>query len=221
MPDISDIHIVRSHRKTISLHVRPDGTIEVKAPYLMPKFFITKFIQNNSDWIEKRSKMVQQKMDLEKTYTHGEKFLFLGEEYSLEIGNHSEIAIKENKILYPKALEFRIKKEIENWYIRQAKSVISEETKRYALEMNTTFQNITFSDTKSQWGRCTYDNRLQFSWRLIMTPLLVLRYVVIHELAHTFERNHSYLFWSKVRSVNPSYKQQIKWLKENGNTLVS
>jgi predicted metal-dependent hydrolase len=54
-----------------------------------------------------------------------------------------------------------------------------------------------------------------------MTPLLVLRYVVIHELAHTLEKNHSYVFWSKVKRVNPSYKQQIKWLKEHGNTLVS
>ena len=132
----------------------------------------------------------------------------------------SRIEIAEGKLFYPQAIKFRIKKEIEQWYIAQAKEIITREVKRYAKEMNTTYTDLTFSDTKSQWGRCTHDNRLQFSWRLVMTPLLVLRYVVVHELAHTFEKNHSYLFWSKVRSVNPSYKQQIKWLKENGNTLV-
>jgi predicted metal-dependent hydrolase len=221
MTNNSKIHIVRSHRKTIALHVHIDGTIEVKAPYLMPKFFINRFIESNKEWIEKRTKKVQQAQSLQKAYTDGEKFLYLGDEYTLQIGDYPKIEVNSTKILFPKALVFRIKKEIENWYISQAKEIIEQETKRYAQDMQTSFTSITYSDTKSQWGRCTYDNRLQFSWRLIMTPLLVLRYVVIHELAHTIEKNHSFLFWSKVKSVNPSYKQQIKWLKEHGDTLVS
>lgn len=53
-----------------------------------------------------------------------------------------------------------------------------------------------------------------------MAPLLIVRYVVIHEFVHTIEKNHSANFWSKVRIANPSYKQQIKWLKENGHGLV-
>jgi predicted metal-dependent hydrolase len=221
MRETSTIHIVRSHRKTIALHVRMDGTIEVKAPYLMPKFFINKFIESNREWIEKRTKTVEKAKSLQKTYADGEKFLYLGEEYTLQIGDYTKVAVHNKNLLFPKALVFRIKKEIENWYISQAKEIIEQETKRYAQDMQTSFTSITYSDTKSQWGRCTYDNRLQFSWRLIMTPLLVLRYVVIHELAHTLEKNHSYVFWSKVKRVNPSYKQQIKWLKEHGNTLVS
>lgn len=221
MSDTPEITIIRSHRKTIALHVLPDGTVEIKAPFLMPKFFINRFIEKNKEWIDKRTKHIQQKLALQKTYNEGEKFLYLGEEYILKIGNYTSIGAKNGEFLFPQALLFRIKKEIESWYITQAKEIITTETKRYALEMKTSFTSLTFSDTKSQWGRCTHDNRLQFSWRLVMTPLLVLRYVVVHELAHTFEKNHSYLFWSKVRSVNPSYKQQIKWLKEHGNTLVS
>jgi predicted metal-dependent hydrolase len=53
-----------------------------------------------------------------------------------------------------------------------------------------------------------------------MAPLLVVRYVVIHELAHTKEKNHGHAFWNNVRAVNPSYKEQIKWLKTHGNKLV-
>ncbi len=74
--------------------------------------------------------------------------------------------------------------------------------------------------TKSQWGSCTHDNKLQFSWRLIMTPITVLNYVVIHELAHTTQKNHSRAFWDVVRRHCPSYNRQRKWLKEHGNSLV-
>jgi len=216
---VKDIKITHSHRKTIGLHVLSDGTVEVKAPFLMPKFFINRFIDANREWIEKRTKLIQKKKTLKKTYTHGETFLYLGNEHTLHTGDFLNIQIQDDKLFFPKALQFRAKKEIENWYIRQAKEVITSEVKRHATEMNTSYKSITFSDTKSQWGRCTHDNRLQFSWRLVMTPLLVLRYVVVHELAHTLEKNHSFLFWSKVRAVNPSYKQQIKWLKEHGILL--
>lgn len=215
-----NIKIIRSRRRSLSLHVLSDGSLEIKAPWFIPRPFINDFIEKHSEWIEKRKKIVQKKQALKKSYSHGESYLYLGKEYILDIGNYSEITIEDNKLLFPIGLKFRAKKELENWYIRQARELITAAVDRYAKEMETEYTHITFSDTKSQWGRCTSDNRLQFSWRLIMTPLLVLNYVVIHELAHTKYKNHGIRFWNTVRAVMPSYKQQIKWLKENGNTLV-
>lgn len=217
---MDDIKIVRAHRKTLALQVLSDGTIEVKAPFLIPGFMIRQFVKKNHDWIEQKKSLLAKKKGMEKTYQDGEAFLFLGNTYRFSTGNYSSIEIKDDKLLFPMALLFRAKKEIENWYIAQAKAIITKQTIVFAKEMKTDFVNITFSDTKSQWGRCTYDNRLQFSWRLVMTPLLVLNYVVVHELAHTMEKNHSITFWRIVRSVMPSYRQQVKWLKTNGNTLV-
>jgi predicted metal-dependent hydrolase len=147
------------------------------------------------------------------------EYLFLGKTLTLKPGNYTSIAVKGDWLLFPQAALFRKDKELTSWYITQARALITRQTERYAKEMKTDFKEITFSDTRSQWGRCTYDNRLQFSWRLIMAPLLVLNYVVIHELAHTFEKNHTQMFWMKVRNFNPSYRQQIKWLKEYGTTL--
>lgn len=220
MPETFPITITRSRRSTISLSVSSTGVVEIRAPYLMPKFFINQFIEKNSSWIEKRMVIVQKQKKLQKSHTHGEKYLYLGKEYTLDIGNYTAITIVGETLQYPKALEFRIEKEIENWYIKQAREIISKQTHLFAQEMHTSFLSLTFSDTKSQWGRCSHDNRLQFSWRLVMTPFLVINYVVIHELAHTIEKNHSIAFWRIVRSVMPSYRQQIKWLKLNGNTLV-
>lgn len=219
MVDLDKVKITRSRRRSMVMHVLPDGTIEVKAPNLMPKFLINGFIKKNSEWIEKKLKVLPKRIGGRK-YVEGEKFLFLGKEYSLKFGVYTQIKIHEDNLLLPIGLKFRAKNEIENWYIKQAKEVIKAQTLHYAQEMNTSFKSIAFSDTKSKWGSCTHDNRLQFNWRLIMAPLLVLRYVVIHELAHTKEKNHSHSFWARVRANNPSFKEQIKWLKLHGDRLA-
>lgn len=219
MIDVSDIKIVRSSRRTMALHLLPDGTIEVRAPSLMPKFFINDFIKKNSDWIEKRMGKVQKNKKKNREYITGEKFLYLGQEYELTLGNYVRIETRGEKLLFPLGLKFRAKKELENWYKKKASDFIASQTEHYVKEMNTSYTSLHFSDTSSKWGSCTHDNRLQFNWRLIMAPLLVVRYVIIHELAHTLEKNHSHKFWGRVSAFNPSYKQQIKWLKMHGDEL--
>ncbi len=220
MIDLPNFKLTRSNRSSISISILSDGGISVKAPYLIPRMLIDQFVKGKSDWIENRQKFILENKKKPKEFENGEKFLFLGKDYSLELGSsNTQIEIKDSKLLFPLALVKHGQQMMEKWYIRQAKKNIQSMVDDYAVKMNTSYNGITFSDTKSQWGRCTHDNRLQFSWRLVMAPLLVIRYVVIHELAHTKEKNHSAKFWSIVRMANPSYKMQIKWLKENGRGL--
>lgn len=185
----------------------------------MPQFFIDRFIQKNQDWIKRKTELVKTKKIPTKSYQEGEEFLYLGKKYLLKIGNYKSMQFHEGFLYLPSFLVFRAKKEIETWYITQAKKLIKTQLDYYAREMKTSYRGLMFSDTNSKWGSCTHDNRLQFNWRLVMAPLLVINYVIIHELAHTFEKNHSRSFWSKVRLYNPSYKQQIKWLKLNAHLL--
>ncbi|CAN5177130.1 M48 family metallopeptidase [soil metagenome] len=218
----SDIQIIRSHRKTLALHVSPDGTVVVKAPLFIFKRDITRFIEQHRDWIEQRLITVaNHSKRREKKYQHGEVYLYIGKSYTLDIGNYQQIAVHEDTLRFPKALGFRIKKELETWYIRQAKKVITQQVEWYAKEMYAEYVNISYSDTSSKWGSCTHDNRLQFNWRLIMAPILTIKYVVIHELVHTKEKNHSAAFWSKVRYMSPTYRHQRNWLKEHGGMLVT
>jgi predicted metal-dependent hydrolase len=116
-------------------------------------------------------------------------------------------------------MKFRIEKEIKAYLFKQAEKIIHEQLKRYAAEMKVKYGRVRFSDTQSKWGTCFPDNSLQFNWRLIMAPIFVINYVVVHELSHITEKNHSHKFWSIVRRYNPSYRQQIKWLKLNGELL--
>ncbi len=215
MPETPEIIIERSWRRSISLHIESDGTLMVRAPHLVPDRDIQRFILSHSDWIEKHRSRITKARSIKKT----DEYLFLGKVLQFTVGNYTSVSVKENKLLFPQALLFRREKEITSWYLTQARQIITKQTEKFAEEMGADFKEITFSDTKSQWGRCTRDNRLQFSWRLVMAPILVLNYVVIHELAHTTEKNHSRAFWAKVRQFTPSYRQQLKWLKENGSTL--
>lgn len=214
MDNQTEIRIVRSQRKTTTLQIGPGGVVLVKAPLRMPERRIREFIEENKDWIKKRlSPSLPQNQKKEGEY------LYLGRTLTLAPGSYAAISVRGNKLLFPAGLMFQKDKEITHWYIKEAKKIITEQVEKYAVEMGTSFKSITFSDTKSQWGRCTYDNRLQFNWRLVLAPQLVLNYVVVHELAHTLEKNHTQMFWMKVRRFNPSARQQIKWLKQNGWTL--
>lgn len=216
-----DIIITKSHRRSIAVSVSRDGIVIVKAPRPMPKFLIDRFIQEHREWIEKTQERAKKSSPQKKRmYQDGEIFLYLGREYVFRIGNYTAISIHENDLLFPKALLFRAEKELTSWYIKKAKELITERVSWYGKELGTSYKGtLTFSDTRSQWGRCTQDNRLQFNWRLIMAPIVTINYVVVHELVHTMEKNHSQSFWRKVRAYNPSYRQQIKWLKENGERL--
>ncbi len=216
---ISDIKITKSKRNSIALVIHPSGIVEVRAPKYLPDFTIRAFVKSKSAWIEERLAFVAKKKPTQKKFINGEKFLYLGKEYSLELGPYIHIEAKGDKLLFPLALASRGNYTLEKWYVKQAKTLIKSLASEYAKKMNTSYSAISFSDTKSKWGSCTHDNRLQFNWRLIMAPLLVVRYVVIHELSHTTAKNHSGIFWNNVRTINPSYKNQIKWLKEHGDSL--
>ena len=214
------IRIIRARRRTLSIHILPDGSVVVSAPLLTSSGTIQRFLDEKHAWIEKHLAVVKKQLFISKrAYRDGERFLFLGQSYTLHFGNYTRITLKNSELCFPQFLAFRVKKELHEWYVKEARTVISDRVVANALQMNVHYKSISFSDTKSKWGSCTHDNRLQFNWRLIMSPIIVINYVVVHELAHIMEKNHSDVFWTKVRNINPSYRQQIKWLKEHGNAL--
>lgn len=208
--------LIRSRRRSLSIEVTHQAQVIVRAPLHAQEDYIIKFTHSKSGWIEKQiAKMQKYKT---RKYAEGEEFLYLGNPYKLHIGNYKQIHIADT-LNFPNFLEFRIKEELSKWYINQAKDLIKERVKHHSTIMQTQYKDIAFSDTKSKWGSCAPDNALQFNWRLIMSPLLVIDYVVVHELTHTQEKNHSRIFWKKVEQYKPAYKQYKKWLEENSRKM--
>lgn len=107
----------------------------------------------------------------------------------------------------------------EKLYRQQAREVFALKTDYYAKNMGVAYGRISIRDQKTRWGSCSAEGNLNFNWRLVMAPAGVLDYVVVHELAHRKEMNHSAAFWEVVEETMPEYKKYRKWLKENGQTL--
>ena len=101
-----------------------------------------------------------------------------------------------------------------------AKKVIPGVVSRYAEIMGVDYQKITIRHQKTRWGSCSSKGNLNFNCLLMLAPEEVLEYVVVHELAHRKEMNHSSRFWSIVKSIKPDYMTAKKWLREEGTKLI-
>ena len=104
---------------------------------------------------------------------------------------------------------------------KEAQIVIPKKVAYYARELGVNYGRITIRNQKSRWGSCSGKGNLNFNCLLMLTPERVQDYVVIHELCHRKEMNHSQRFWNEVAKVMPDYKEQRQWLKEHGGTIIN
>lgn len=102
----------------------------------------------------------------------------------------------------------------------RAKSVLAQRTAYFARQVGVTYGRITVRDQKTRWGSCSQTGNLNFNFRLILAPPEVLDYVVVHELCHRRQMNHSAQFWQEVAQVLPDYRKRKAWLTENGWRLM-
>ena len=101
-----------------------------------------------------------------------------------------------------------------------ALKVISVKVKHYAGLMNVQYGRITIRNQKTRWGSCSSKGNLNFNCLLMLAPDEVVDYVVIHELCHLIEMNHSKAFWKQVEQMMQDYKKHRKWLKDHGNEIM-
>ena len=102
-----------------------------------------------------------------------------------------------------------------------ALKVLPQRVKLYAAQMGVSVGRITIRCQKTRWGSCTREGNLNFNCLLMLAPEEVQIYVVVHELCHRLEMNHSKRFWAEVAKVMPDYQVHQKWLKENGSRLIA
>lgn len=219
--------VAKSKRKSLSIAIQPDGRILVKAPLFISDGEIIKWVKSKTAWIvRQRAKVLeQQEANPPKHFKTGETFFYLGQEYELEVRMSESRAkmagIADDKILLFSKTddEAAVQKILVDWYIKQAKSWIGKRVRFYAGQMDEAYNNITIKNQKKRWGSCSSAGNLNFNWRLILAPPEVIDYVVVHELCHLKQMNHSKEFWSEVEKVLPDYKVRKKWLDENGVKL--
>ena len=214
--------LLRSKRKTLSLTIERDGTLLVRAPLRAPESFIREFVAEHETWIRRKQAQVRAAYPpfQPKEYVEGEEFWYLGEAYKLQIGETTRpsLALNGRFQLSRNALP-QAGPVFERWYREQARRVLSERVERYAGMHGFTVKQVKITSARTRWGSCSSKGTLNFAWRLVMAPLPVIDYVVVHELVHLRVRNHSKKFWAQVGALMPGYKARIQWLKVNGHLL--
>ncbi len=222
--DIIIDEIIRSRRKTIALQVSHDARLIVRVPYSISEKLIKKVIHEKRLWILKKQEQAKEKYKkvYSKEFVNGEGFLFLGNSYKLYIADNCEFFLifnNENFFLSKKILN-KAKDVFIKWYKEQSYKKFLERVEFYSKVSGLTYNKLKITNARKRWGSCSSKGNLNFTWRLIMAPLEVIDYVIVHELVHIKEKNHSKNFWNNVRIILPYYETQKKWLKENGHLLV-
>lgn len=213
--------IIRSKRKTLALVVKPDGSLIVRAPLRASEKMIREFVEKNRQWIETHQAKALDALPPSKHYVPGEMFLFLGTGYVLEIvKTQKEDLLLENTFKLAESAQSRAPLAFERWYHKQAKAILQERVDLYARQHNFQYKRIGITSARTRWGSCSASGSLNFSWRLILAPLEVVDYVVVHELVHTVIHNHSRQFWQRVELIMPEYRERRTWLRKNGAPLL-
>lgn len=212
--------LVRSKRKTLSLIVERDGTLTVRAPLRLKEADIHRFIEAKSRWIERKQAAARKTMPVPRRYVDGETFWYLGKKIPLRLVRDRRPAlVMDDAFKLARSAQPRASSVFEAWYKKQARSVLTGRVAFYAREYGFDVEKIRISSARMRWGSCSAKKTLSFTWRLVMAPPEVIDYVVVHELCHLRELNHSKAFWTQVEAVLPDYKPRRKWLKEHGLQL--
>jgi predicted metal-dependent hydrolase len=215
--------IIHSKRKTIALMVESDGWIVVRAPLRMTGQAILQFVERHADWVEMRLAEIRSAAPVPpQQYQPGQNFLYLGREYPLEIvpDQQKKLVLEDRFKLAGSDLK-SAELAFQQWYRQRAGLIIPERVLFYANKYAFQYRSVTISSARTRWGSCSSKGVLSFSWRLILTPIELVDYVVVHELAHTVQHNHSKKFWNLVEEIFPDYKERRRRLRQFGEQVQS
>ncbi|WP_310603779.1 M48 family metallopeptidase [Anaerosporobacter sp.] len=215
--------VIRSKRKSLAIAISIGGNVTIKIPWQATKADVIRLLETKRDWIyhSYKKQVVRTRNGIE--VKEGASIPFLDKAFRLHIQHNSsknvaDIAVQEDIVLIETPVvdsDFIIEC-LETWYKKNAKHVITMRAEQYAKAMGVSYGKISIRSQKSRWGSCSSLGNLNFNWHLIMMPSNILDYVVVHELAHRIEMNHSAQFWQIVSEFCPAYKQRKAWLKEKG-----
>jgi len=210
-----DYTLTRSNRKTCAIYIR-NNEVAVRAPLLMPKYLIDEFVTLKSDWINTKlaEAVLRAERKSEFSLSYGDTVHYRGKNIPIIEKQGKRIELSENGFYIPQNLNSeQIKNACIKIYRILAKSVLTEKAYDFAKIMDVLPSSIKINSARTRWGSCSNKKNLNFSWRLMMAEDCVIDYVVIHELAHLKELNHSPQFWTIVEKTLPDYKEKQCKLK--------
>jgi len=236
-------YVLKKSLKTRRLTLRLDLSkrLYISAPRLMSTSRILDFLEQKENWLRKNLEKIDEKNEEKRAHTKqcapGEVFMLLGQKYTLDIrfmtkkrpkayfecleDGTNVLALEINEHTQFRDISQVGKETIEKLYKKYAKEHFMQRLQEINNEhYGFKYNNVRVKNQTTRYGSCSSKGNLNFNWKVIMAPQKVVDYLLIHELAHLKEMNHSQKFWSLVERACPDYKTHRKWLKDKGHTLM-
>ncbi len=215
--------LLRTKRQSIALQISPQGNLIVRAPINCSYEKIQNIIKDKEDWITLHQNRVLNNRKINFDILNYNKVLFCGVAYSVvfidkikEVGFYKDccwVPVKwkdnEDKKIY----------EISKTLKTQAKKLLSQRMVYFANLMQLEPNTVKFSNSKRTWGLCDKESNIKLNWRVVMLPPDIMDYVIVHELSHMLQLNHSNLFWKVVKSILSNYKESRDLLRKGDYLL--
>ncbi len=208
-----------SRRRSIGLRI-DDAGLTVNMPLRASEKWLHSVLQEKADWVVQKLAGWQSRKQLPQQWVDGEPILFRGERFTLKIVpslfgtppqlDGARLCIHVADVTDQAA----IAKIVTQWYRREALQVFTECVEHFAPLMNVAPREVKLSAARTQWGSCTARGTVRLNWQLVKMPLELIDYVVVHELAHLVEMNHSPAFWRVVEAACPDYTKLRRELRQ-------
>ncbi len=219
--------LTRRQRKTVGLYVHPDLRIEVRAAPHVPLDFVQRFVASRADWILLKQAEMQKRIAAlpppkpTHQYADGEIFQLLGREYRLEVhaAAREKVAIRRGRLIVcvRDGNRARAGQLITRYTRKQAERIFTRRLAvawRSAAHWGKPYPPLKFRKMRARWGSCASNGTVTLNTRLIAAPLVLIDYVILHELCHLREMNHSPRFYAHMASVCPDWRIKRRALRE-------
>ncbi len=209
-------YIQRTARKTLAITIDDKGEVIVKAPKNMSDKDIFKFVNSKQKWIEQKVNFIKTQNAMFNDLFNYNSVLFCGKKYNILRDRHSkDITLKDDYlIIKPLSTLKREAKQIEKFLKNKCIEIVGQRLKYFANIMQLEPNKVVLNNSKRKWGTCDSEGVISFNWRVIMLSPQLIDYVVVHELSHLVEMNHSPAFWAIVSAVLPNVKNLRHTLKQ-------
>lgn len=209
----------RTHRRrSIGLRIDDRG-LTVNVPQRASEKWLHSVLHNKAQWVVEKLEGWQAK-NIPLPWQDGLAIPFVGDTLTLRVVASlfpTPLQLQGKQLfVYATANTDQIAQAVTQWYQHQAEILFKQRVAYYAPLMQVAPQSVKLTSARTQWGSCTARGSVRLNWQLIKMPLRLLDYVVVHELAHLVEMNHSAAFWQVVESVCPDYKKLRAELRGRG-----
>lgn len=181
-------------------------------------------IEEKQEWIEKKQRKYEELRSRipERKFEEGTEWPYKGQNHLLQINGCQKSKIDNKKILLSveRVKDIGIRDELENFYRKKARTFIQNTVDKYTEKLSVEYETLRIKNQKTLWGSCSSKNNLNFNWRLIMAPPDKAEYVIIHELCHLREPNHSPKFWRLLSDYCDNPEEKAQWLKDHSIELI-